>query len=210
MKINQVTHYLEWIAKFAYLNILWLGFTLLGIGIFGFFPATMTCFIMLKRFVMEGEIEWTVKQFFSCYKKVFVRSNGIGSICSLIIGSLVVNLQLVLTSEELIFISLRIPILLTAIVMILTLLYVLPIDIDGTRPIQRTFFSACCFVLAFPIQTVKLLVYLVFIIFIGILFPMFILFFSGSVSMYLVLKNYVLLQSRLEKNVGAKTAGRKK
>ena len=37
MKINQLAQYLDWIAKFAYLNILWLGFTFLGIGIFGFF-----------------------------------------------------------------------------------------------------------------------------------------------------------------------------
>jgi len=37
MKINQLAQYLEWIMKFAYLNILWLGFTLLGGGLFGFF-----------------------------------------------------------------------------------------------------------------------------------------------------------------------------
>lgn len=59
MKINQLAQYLEWIMKFAYLNILWLGFTLLGVGLFGFFPATMASFILLKRFVVEGETEWT-------------------------------------------------------------------------------------------------------------------------------------------------------
>ncbi|MBA0947854.1 YesL family protein [Enterococcus gallinarum] len=198
MKINQLAQYLDWIAKFAYLNILWLGFTFLGIGIFGFFPATMTCFIMLKGFVIEGETEWTVKQFFSCYKKVFFRSNGIGSICSLIIGSLVVNLQLVLTSEEPLFIGLRIPILLTIIGTIFMLVYVFPISVYGKRSLYQTFFSACCFALAFPVQTAKVLIFLILIAGIGFLFPMFLLFFSGSVSMYLVLKNYVLLQAKIE------------
>lgn len=37
MKINQLAQYLEWIMKFAYLNILWLGFTLLGVVSLDFF-----------------------------------------------------------------------------------------------------------------------------------------------------------------------------
>lgn len=198
MKINQLAQYLEWIMKFAYLNILWLGFTLLGVGIFGFFPATMTSFIMLKKFVVEGETEWTVTQFFICFKKMFFRSNRLGLFCWLILGSLGFNLHLVLTSEEPLFIGLRIPILLTIIGTLFMLVYVFPISVYGKRSMYQTFFSACCFALAFPVQTAKVLVFLILIAGIGFLFPMFLLFFSGSVSMYLVLKNYVLLQAKIE------------
>lgn len=198
MKINQLAQYLDWIAKFAYLNILWLGFTLLGFGLFGFFPATMTSFIMLKRFVVEGETEWTVKQFFVCFKKMFFRSNRLGVFCWLILGSLGFNLHLVLTSEEPLFIGLRIPILLTIIGSLFMLVYVFPISVYGKRSLYQTFFSACCFALAFPVQTAKVLIFLILIAGIGFLFPMFLLFFSGSVSMYLVLKNYILLQAKIE------------
>ena len=64
MKINQLAQYLDWIAKFAYLNILLVRFYLFRDRYLRLFPATMTCFIMLKGFVIEGETEWTVKQFF--------------------------------------------------------------------------------------------------------------------------------------------------
>lgn len=198
MKINQLAQYLEWIMKLAYLNILWLGFTLLGIGIFGFFPATITSFIMLKKFVVEGETEWTVKQFFVCFKKMFFRSNRIGFFCWLILGSLGFNLHLVLTSEEPLFIGLRIPLLMTIIGTLFMLVYIFPISVYGRRSLYQTFFSACCFALAFPVQTAKVLGFLLLIAGIGFLFPMFLLFFSGSVSMYLVLKNYVLLQAKIE------------
>lgn len=201
MKINQLAHYLEWIMKFAYLNMLWLGFTLLGAGVFGFFPATMTSFIMLKKFVVEGETEWTVKQFFTCFKKVFLRSNQLGCICSVIIGSLVVNLRIVFTSEEPLFVGFWVPMLVTIIGTLFMLVYVFPIKIYGKRSMYQTFFSAFCFALAFPIQTAKVLVFLILIAGIGFLFPMFLLFFSGSVSMYLVLKNYVLLQAKVEKQL---------
>ena len=198
MKINQLAQYLEWIMKLAYLNILWLGFTLLGIGIFGFFPATSTSFIMLKGFVIEGETECTVKQFFVCFKKMFFRSNRLGFFCWLILGSLGFNLHLVITSEEPLFIGRRIPILLTIIGTLFMLVYVFPISVYGKRSLYQTFFSACCFALAFPVQTAKVLIFLLLIAGIGFLFPMFLLFFSGSVSMYLVLKNYVLLQAKIE------------
>lgn len=199
MKINQLAQYLEWVMKFAYLNILWLGFTLLGVGLFGFFPATMTSFILLKSFIVDGETEWTAQDFFICYKKLFFRSNKLGCICWLILGSLGINFHIVLTSEEPLFIGLRIPILLAIIGTLSMLVYVFPINVYWGRSIYQTFFSAGCFALAFPVQTAKVLAFLILIACIGFLFPMFLLFFSGSVSMYLVLKNYVLLQKKIDK-----------
>lgn len=140
MKINQLAQYLEWIMKFAYLNILWLGSTLLGVGLFGFFPATMTSFILLKSFIVDGETEWTAQDFFICYKKIFFRSNKLGFICWLILGSLGINFHIVLTSEEPLFIGLRIPILLAIIGTLSMLVYVFPISVYWGRSMYQTFF----------------------------------------------------------------------
>ncbi len=41
----------EWITKIAYLNLLWLGFTLLGLIIFGIFPATAATFTVARKWV---------------------------------------------------------------------------------------------------------------------------------------------------------------
>lgn len=66
------------ISKLAYANILWLGFTLLGLVVFGVAPATVALFTVTRAWVNK---EWDIpvfKQFWSTYKDEFWRANVSG------------------------------------------------------------------------------------------------------------------------------------
>lgn len=58
----------------VYLNLLWLLFSLLGLGIFGIAPATIAVMKSLEDFRFDGDYI-PVRQFFSHYKEAFKKSN---------------------------------------------------------------------------------------------------------------------------------------
>lgn len=65
----------EWIMRLVYLNLLWIAFSLLGIVLFGFFPATAAMFSVVRKWIM-GETDVRVfKEFWQTYRKEFWKSN---------------------------------------------------------------------------------------------------------------------------------------
>ncbi|WP_396954475.1 DUF624 domain-containing protein, partial [Niallia sp.] len=49
---SRVYHWSNAIAKLMYVNALWMGCTFLGLGIFGFFPATAAMFSVVRKWIM--------------------------------------------------------------------------------------------------------------------------------------------------------------
>ncbi|MDO7269252.1 YesL family protein [Shouchella clausii] len=65
------------ISKLAYGNALWLGFTVLGLGLFGVAPATVALFAVTRGWVNGQWEEVPVfKTFWQTYKQEFWRANG--------------------------------------------------------------------------------------------------------------------------------------
>ena len=46
---NKLNLFGEWVIRLVYLNILWIGVSLLGLGILGIFPATSALFPVLRK-----------------------------------------------------------------------------------------------------------------------------------------------------------------
>ncbi|MGD6941000.1 YesL family protein [Cytobacillus gottheilii] len=68
----------EWIWKAITANVCWIAFTLLGLGVFGFFPATVALFTIVRKW-LRNDTEFRVwKTFSEVYFKEWKRSNGIG------------------------------------------------------------------------------------------------------------------------------------
>ncbi|NGP44423.1 YesL family protein [Bacillaceae bacterium SIJ1] len=75
----------EWIMRLAYVNILWICFTFLGLIVFGFGPSTAALFAVTRKWV-QGEHEIPVfKTFWSEYKNEFLRANILG-VLLLVVG----------------------------------------------------------------------------------------------------------------------------
>ncbi|WP_084028990.1 YesL family protein [Bacillus sp. J33] len=61
--------------RLVYLNLLWIAFSLLGIVLFGFFPATAAMFSVVRKWIM-GETDVRVfKEFWQTYRKEFWKAN---------------------------------------------------------------------------------------------------------------------------------------
>lgn len=70
----------EFISRMAYVNLLWIFFTVLGLGVFGAMPATVSLFAVTRKWVM-GEPDVPVfGTFWRTYKREFMKSNFLGII----------------------------------------------------------------------------------------------------------------------------------
>ncbi|WP_453991119.1 YesL family protein [Bacillus nitroreducens] len=97
---SSVFTFCEWVARLAYLNILWILFTIGGLVIFGVFPATIAMLATLRQFINKNEPP-VFKTFWTYYKKEFLGSNKLGLIISVIGLILYMNISfLQSTSSE--------------------------------------------------------------------------------------------------------------
>src|SRR5699024_5607289 len=70
---------LEWIMVLAWLNFLWVIFTLLGLVIFGWAPATVSLLSVLRKIHREEDLRLPkFKEFYHPYKENFMKANGVG------------------------------------------------------------------------------------------------------------------------------------
>lgn len=68
---NLLMKFLEWVMTLAYLNILWLGFTLVGFVFFGFGPATIAVYKLIRKKLRQGDLSYIFKQFRTIFKEEF-------------------------------------------------------------------------------------------------------------------------------------------
>nr|WP_309101484.1 DUF624 domain-containing protein [Fredinandcohnia onubensis] len=75
---DKLNRFGEWVIRLVFLNFLWIGFSILGLGIFGVFPATSAMFSVLRKWFIGNDRVKISAEFFSYYKKDFWKSNGLG------------------------------------------------------------------------------------------------------------------------------------
>lgn len=137
-----INKFFDWVARLALLNVLWLVFTVLGIGVFGLFPSFAATFTVTRKWV-SGETDIpVVKTFWHSYKKEFIKSNGLGYIMALIGYILYLDFVFLTVSESTTILT--IPFILITIIFLLTLLYVFPVfvyyDMKIIQVIKNSFF----------------------------------------------------------------------
>jgi uncharacterized membrane protein YesL len=76
---NAIFQIIIWIYRIIYLNVLWIVFTLLGLGLFGMGPATASLFTIERKWLL-GEAKYThiFKTFWLHYKNDFIKTNIMG------------------------------------------------------------------------------------------------------------------------------------
>ncbi len=67
-----------WMLKVAYLNILWISFTLVGLGLFGLFPSTGAMYTIVQKWLRKEPVEKIFHTFWNTYKKEFISLNKYG------------------------------------------------------------------------------------------------------------------------------------
>ncbi|PYZ98957.1 hypothetical protein CR205_10415 [Alteribacter lacisalsi] len=84
----------EWLMRLAFLNVLWFVFTLIGLGLFGFYPALIAACRMLGEWKC-GRNPRYLKTFVSVYKQVFLRANSVALPALFVTGVILFNLLII-------------------------------------------------------------------------------------------------------------------
>lgn len=132
-----------WTIRLFYTNLLWFVFTLLGLGIFGIMPATVSLFAVLRQWVLKKEEFPIFKRFLYHYRKEFVKSNLFG-LLFLVVGFIIrVDIIFLSESSTLMLQILSGVMLCIGLLFIIILLYFFPIyvhfDISFTQHIKYAF-----------------------------------------------------------------------
>ena len=113
----------EWITRLAYLNLLWIFFTLTGLLLFGFFPSTLAMYQLFSDW-LNGKTDIVIfKNFWNYYKTEFVKSNLLGLFLITIIVLIGLDIYYVQMND---FTWISIPLYAMILLFILFLFYLFP------------------------------------------------------------------------------------
>ncbi|MET3697583.1 uncharacterized membrane protein YesL [Bacillus oleivorans] len=176
-RFNQVA---TWMVKIAYLNVLWILFSIFGLLVFGLFPATVAIFTIVRKW-FHGEKELAIFScFWSIFRGEFIKANGY-ALLFLAAGYLLYYdfIFLQLNEGQLVFLY---PIFIfLAIVYIVTLLYFFVVyvhfDLKFFQTIKQSFLIAA----VSPIETLLMVASFFILYWIVRLIPGIIPLFTGSI-----------------------------
>src|SRR5690625_1706242 len=98
---SKIYNILEWITKFAYVNLLWIIFTLLGGVILGFYPATTAMFAIIRDW-LRGRSDLPVLQtLWKYYKLDFLKSNLLGIFLNVLLALIAADIFYTTLNEQL-------------------------------------------------------------------------------------------------------------
>lgn len=187
------------IMRIAYINLLTMFFTLIGLIIFGFFPAITATYYILRQWLTGNSDIAITKNYWYIYKKEFLKSNIIGLVL-LIIGSfLYINLSIAeVVQVKLIHYSYY-PILLVTILFLCTCLYVFPIYLHYNISIIQIFRNAVLLPFFQPLNTIFMIGSLIILYYLIVAIPGLIPFFSINLFVFITtlfcLKTFQRLQA---------------
>jgi uncharacterized membrane protein YesL len=147
----------EWITKFAYLGILWMFFSLLGLILFGLFPATISTFVITRKWVQGYTDIPITKTFWQTYKKEFKKGNIIGFIYYIIGYLLYLDFQLIANISNSALQITSFSLVLISLVLLLTLLYLFPVYVHYEYTIIHVFKNAFLISVLRPLNTLMMI-----------------------------------------------------
>ncbi|MCF6411609.1 YesL family protein [Pseudalkalibacillus salsuginis] len=187
--INKFYNICEWCMKMILLNLLWLAFSLGGLIIFGFFPATVAMFAVTRMWVQKTEQINFFKAFISTFKKEFWKANLIGLILFLTTTALYLDLLFIQSFEGgLAFYSFCLIIMVCLFCFVIAL-FLLALYVHMELPFLQYFKQSILIFLSYPLDTIIMIGSVLLLAFFFLVFPGLILFMAGSLISLIVTIN---------------------
>lgn len=178
---------LEWITRLAYLNFLWVIFSLFGGILFGFYPATTSMFAVCREWLKGNTDLPLFKTFWGFYKKEFIKSNLLGIFTSFLLLLIALDIFYIQSSPDQQLNWTHIPLFAFMLIFTFFLFYLFPVfahyDIKVPHVIKNAFFL----MLVNPAATAVILLCLVPLLFIMTLLPALAFIFGGSLYAFITM-----------------------
>ncbi|MDY7220986.1 YesL family protein [Halalkalibacterium halodurans] len=175
-----------WIARFAYVNALWVTFTLLGLIVLGFMPATTAMFAVVRRWVQNDHDIPIFKTFVTNYRKDFVKANGLGLFYGLLIGLILVNLAL-LPPDPLWATLLRYAFMFIGLLTFGALLFLIPVFVHFELSIYQYVRTSIMLALSYPHYAITMTAGMFALQYVFMTVPGLIPFFAASFISYVLM-----------------------
>jgi len=189
---------LEWIMWLVYLNILWIMFTIMGLGLFGFFPATVSMFTIIRQLLLKEETS-IIKTFFQTYKREFFKANGVGLILFILAYILYMDLLFLDTIQNIFFYFFQIALIIVSILYLITLIYIFPVYVHFQLKFFQYFKHAFLIGVFSPLMNLAIIAGFVILYFIYKWIPGLIPIFGLSLVSLLITRCVMLAFNRFEK-----------
>src|SRR5699024_6692891 len=116
-----------WITRFAYLNLLWVLFSVVGLLFFGVLPATTAMFAVVRKWI-DGDTDIPVfETFWNAYRKEFVKINLLGYGVLLVGYLLTVEFHILRSQEHIAYLIASFGVIGLCIIYLLILLFFFPL-----------------------------------------------------------------------------------
>ncbi|GAE27379.1 hypothetical protein JCM9140_3515 [Halalkalibacter wakoensis JCM 9140] len=191
---------LEWITKFAYINVLWAFFTLAGGIILGLFPATVAMFSLIRQW-LRGNSEMPVfPSFWNYYKKEFWKSNRLGFIFYLI--GFIVGFNIIFLHANIgeLLTWASAPLLAGLLIFILLTVYTLPTYAHYDLPVLKIIRNAFLTMLVSPLHSFFIIISLAAFYMIVSVIPALGLAFGASFSTFIIMWSTLHAFAKIEQN----------
>lgn len=194
----------EWIMRLAYVNVLWIFFTLVGLIALGFVPATVGMFTIVRKWIMGEEDIPIFKTFWQTYRTEFLKSNLLG-LCFFLIGFILFfDLRFFQAQSGVFYLVLFYVSIVFSFVYLISLLFFFPVivhyELKGLRYIKQTFLIA----ISRPLGSIGMVIGLMIVYYAMALMPGLVPFFSASVLAYILMWIAFRIFSKLEETAIAK------
>ncbi|MFA9557872.1 YesL family protein [Evansella sp. AB-rgal1] len=177
-----------WLMKLAIYNVLWFLFTIIGLGIFGWAPATVALFsVIRKRLTTDKEFS-DFKEFFYHYKKSFFQSNIIGILLLLGCISIFYSISSLLYLDQSMMILLGTIFFMISILFGIVAIFIFPVYTHYNTTFQNYIRYSLMIGLANLHYGLYIILILGLMLFLTNMFPGLLLFYTVSAPAYLMMQ----------------------
>lgn len=171
------------------LNILWFSFTIVGLGVFGLFPATVAMFSVMRDMIIKQDEQKVIKKFIESFKKDWFLSNVLGYMYSFVIFILYLNIRIIyLIETRVLYVVVMSATIIIAVVILLSFLYMFPIFVH----LKYKWFEypkyAFIVTIAKPFNSILLIALIALVVYIYSIFPVLIVLLGIGPLGYIVMK----------------------
>ena len=175
----------EIISKLAYLNILWIFFTILGVGIFGFIPATVALFAIVRKWVMRDTDVPIFTTFWKIFRQEFLKSSMLGG--SLLLIGYILYIDFLYLPSDGLFALVRFGLMVVALLYIIVLLYIFPLFVHYEWKNRLYIKYALVLGASHPHYTLLMIIGIGIVYYASVNIPGIIPFFSISLLAYIIM-----------------------
>lgn len=170
----------EWVTRFAYLNLLWICFTVVGLVFLGIMPASVAMLTVIRKW-LKGDKEITIgKLFMTTYKKEFVKANALAVFLFVSAYILFINFQLLVQFTGVMHSIFFLFLVMTTCAYILMLFFIIPVYVHYNLPFYQHIRQAFLISLLSPLVVMVMVIMLLSAYYLFMFIPGLIPLFGAS------------------------------